>query len=58
MGFYSKKLGWYLFVRGKEQIQQISAAIVPGKVLSILLVKVTLQYAIYLTVLNVTRLVF
>jgi len=52
--FHSRKLGWYLFVRGKE-IEQVRPAVLHAGVLFILLLTVAMQYVVYLIVLNVMR---
>jgi hypothetical protein len=54
--FYSKKLGWFMFVRGRKQNQDVSTAVVLAEVASMLLLTATLQYVIYLVVLRMAQL--
>jgi hypothetical protein len=54
--FYCRKLGWYLFVRGRESGQRVITAEFLAEFLSILVLTITVQFVIYRLVFATTRL--
>lgn len=52
--FYSRKLGWYLFVRGREN-REVTTAVVLTEFASILALTLVLEYVVYRLVLGIVR---